>query len=70
MKKKMQSCFMKKKLAKPFLEWMFFACYYRMIFFFGRMSFGFLVPGPGIEPIPSAVKVQSLNYWITREFPE
>ena len=28
-----------------------------------------LVPWPGIEPGPSAVKAQSPNYWFAREFP-
>ena len=27
-----------------------------------------LVPQPGIEPTPSAMKVQNPNHWITREF--
>ena len=27
-----------------------------------------LVPWPGVEPVPSAVKVWSPNYWTTREF--
>jgi hypothetical protein len=29
---------------------------------------GLLVPQPGIEPRPSAVRVLSPNHWITREF--
>ena len=28
-----------------------------------------LVPQPGIEPLPPAVKARSPNYWTTREFP-
>ena len=28
-----------------------------------------LVPLPGIEPVPSAVKAQSPNLWTAREFP-
>ena len=31
---------------------------------------GILVPWPGIEPGPSAVKAQSPKHWTTREFPE
>ena len=31
--------------------------------------YGILIPQPGIEPEPSAVKVRSLNHQITREFP-
>ena len=27
------------------------------------------LPHPGIEPMPPAVKAQSLNYWIIREVP-
>ena len=27
-----------------------------------------LVPQPGIEPMPSAVKAQRPNHWSTREF--
>ena len=30
---------------------------------------GILVPRPGIEPQPSAVKALSPNRWTTREFP-
>lgn len=30
---------------------------------------GILVPWPGIEPGPSAVKAESLNHWTIREFP-
>ena len=33
------------------------------------LAYEILVPQPGIEPRPSAVKVQSLNHWTTREFP-
>ena len=29
-----------------------------------------LVPRPGIEPMPYALKAQSLNHWTAREFPE
>ena len=31
---------------------------------------GILVPQPGIEPGPSAVRAQSSNHWTTREFPK
>ena len=30
---------------------------------------GILVPRPGIEPVPSALEVQSLNRWTAREVP-
>ena len=33
-----------------------------------RMTCGILVPRPGIDPMPSAVKVQSPNHWTAREF--
>ena len=29
-----------------------------------------LVPGPGIEPLPSALGAQRLSHWTTRESPE
>ena len=35
-----------------------------------RAACGILVPQPGIEPGPLAVKVRSPNHWTTREFPE
>ena len=40
-----------------------------IILFFGRVARGILVPQPGIEPVPPAVEVQSLNHWTTREVP-
>ena len=30
---------------------------------------GILVPQPGIEPVPPALEVQSLNHWTAREVP-
>ena len=33
------------------------------------MACGILVPQPGIEPGPSAVKAPSPNHWSAREFP-
>ena len=33
-----------------------------------HVAWGVLVPHPGTEPVPSAVKVQSLNHWTAREF--
>ena len=38
-------------------------------FFFSFFFCGILVPPQGTEPGPMAVKVQSPNHWITREFP-
>ena len=34
------------------------------------MACGILVPPPGIEPRPTAVKAPSPNHWTTRELPE
>ena len=34
-----------------------------------HVASGILVPLPGIEPAPSAVKAQSPNHWTDREFP-
>ena len=34
-----------------------------------QMACGILVPQPGIEPVPLAVKARSPNHWTTREFP-
>ena len=34
-----------------------------------HMACGILVPRPGIEPRPSAVRVQSPNHWTAREVP-
>ena len=41
-----------------------------LFFWLCCLACGILVPGPGIEPAPSAVKAQSPNHWTTREFPE
>ena len=38
-------------------------------FFFGCMACGMLVPLPGMEPMPSAVKAQSPTHWTARGFP-
>ena len=38
-------------------------------FFLLCMACGILVPQPGIEPVPSTVKVWSPNHWTAREFP-
>ena len=36
----------------------------------GNTAYGILVPYLGIEPVPPAVKAQSLNHWTIREVPE
>ena len=33
------------------------------------VSYGILVPWPGVELVPSTVEVQSLNHWTAREVP-
>ena len=49
-------------------------CYFLIVsilFFFWpcRMACGILVPQPGIEPGPLAMRPQSPNHWTAREFP-
>ena len=34
-----------------------------------HVACGILVPRPGMEPIPPAVEVRSLNHWTAREVP-
>ena len=34
------------------------------------MAFRVLVPGPGLEPAPWAVKAQGPNHWVARELLE
>ena len=41
---------------------------FKKIFWLHRAPCGILVPQLGIEPGPSAVKVQSPNHWTAREF--
>ena len=36
----------------------------------GHTTCGILVPQPGIEPAPTAVKAPSPNHWTAREFPK
>ena len=51
------------------LTWLLLS--FKIFFFFGlrRAAYNILVPQPGIEPIPLALRVQSLNHWTTREVP-
>ena len=42
---------------------------FRVLIFFSALLVGFLVPQPGIEPVPLAVRAQSPNPQTTREFP-
>lgn len=41
-----------------------------VLFWLRCMAWGVLVPVPGTEPAPSAVKAQSPNHWTRREFQE
>ena len=43
--------------------------YLFFFFFCTTWHAGILVPPPGIQPMPPAVEVQSLNYWTAREVP-
>ena len=58
-----------KKLNSNYLIYLFI---YLFILFFWpcHTACGILVPRPGIEPRPSAVKVWSPNHWTAREFPQ
>ena len=48
----------------------FFLSIFFLFFFWLHLTvWGILVPQPGIEPGPSAVRARSPNHWATREFP-
>ena len=47
----------------------FIYLFYLFIFLPHCVACEILVPRPGIEPGPSAVRVQSLNHWTARKFP-
>ena len=40
---------------------------FKFILFFGHVTYGILVPQPGIKPMSPAVDTQSLNHWTARE---
>ena len=40
-----------------------------LLFWLHHAANGFLVPWPRIEPVPCAVKTESLNHWTAREVP-
>ena len=50
----------------PFL---FFLCPLFFFFFFSHKACRILVPQPGVETRPLAMRVQSPNHWTTRKFP-
>ena len=56
----------------PFL-FMHFIYYFYLFIYFNFwpccVACGILVPQPGIEPAPLAVKAESPNHWATRESP-
>ena len=46
-----------------------FFLFFVFVFWLHSEACRILVPQPGIEPAPSAVRVQSPNHWTAREFP-
>ena len=44
------------------------AIIYLLIFWLHCATCRIIIPRPGIEPVPSAVKAQSPNHWTAREF--
>lgn len=67
-KKNRVSQFYKKEL-KPVLGHTYFLFFKVYSSLGGHIVCGTLVSQPGIEPRPMAVKAQSLNHRITKEFP-
>ena len=57
--------------GKSIFRFFFFLFVYIFFFFFKsfHVACAMLIPQPGIEPMPLAVKVQGPNHWTTREFP-
>ena len=45
----------------------FFLSFFFFFFLPQAVALRILAPQPGIEPMPPAVEVQSLNHWTTRE---
>ena len=56
------------------LLWMEYFSIYKCYFFFFFWpccaACGIIIPWPGIEPMPPAMAMQSLNHWTAREVPE
>ena len=70
-KRENKSHFLLFSLQDMIYEWelktfFFFFCF----FWLHHPAYEILVPRPGIEPVPSAVKAWSPNYWTAREFPK
>ena len=51
------------------IYWKIWGGSFCFIFWPHHAVYRILVPRPGIEPMPLAVKAQSLNHWTTREVP-
>ena len=49
------------------LDGYFFSFLFFFFFLPQAVALRILAPQPGIEPMPPAVEVQSLNHWTTRE---
>ena len=56
-----------KSLMKGGGEDNLFVCF--LLFWLHHAAYGFLVPWPRIEPVPCAVKTESLNHWTATEVP-
>ena len=54
---------------KSFLNLLQYRFCFLFVFFFGREARGIPAPRPGIERVPPALQVWSLNHWTTREAP-
>ena len=65
--KKWQQLVGKRTFISTLLRW--FLKKAQLLFWPCHVTCGVLVPWPGIEPIPQAVKVQSTNHWTARKFP-
>lgn len=57
-------------LSEIYFSFFFYFVVWLFVFKSFLASCGTLVPQPGIEPLPSALEVQSLNHQTTREDPE
>ena len=55
------------KNNKVFCFWIFWFCLLFFLFWPCYTAYGILVPQPGIEPIPLAMKARSPNHWTARE---
>ena len=51
-------------------DWTSFSTWFPGFFGPHPVSYGILLPWPGIKPTPAALEAWSLNYWIAREVPD